>query len=88
MTSVCTNLGALQLLLASRAERRQPSGIANAVAVEVAFSAVLTLFVVAARGAVLARKRQSPQCLSHAVSCLRCGRDADLPLAFELPGRA
>jgi hypothetical protein len=88
MTSVCTNLGALQLLMASGAESRQPSGIANPVPVGVAFLALLALFVVAARSAVLVPKRRSPQCLSRAVACLRCVREADLPLALELLGRA
>jgi hypothetical protein len=88
MTSVCTNLGALQLVLASWAERQQPSWIANAVAVGVAFSALLTLFVAAGPDVVLARNRQSLQCLSRAVAYLRCGRDADSSLASQPAGRA
>jgi hypothetical protein len=74
--------------MASGAESRQPSGIANPVAVGVAFSALLAPFVVAARSSVLVPKRRSPQCLSRAVACLRCMREADLSLAFEPHGRA
>ena len=71
MTSACTTFGALPLLLASGAgaESRQPIGIA--VVFGVAFSALLTLFVVPAFYAVLARNTRSPQYVSRAIARLR-----------------
>ncbi|MGH0037973.1 MAG: efflux RND transporter permease subunit [Myxococcota bacterium] len=71
MTSACTTFGALPLLLAggAGAESRQPIGIA--VVFGVAFSALLTLFVVPAFYAVLARNTRSPQSVSRAIARLR-----------------
>ena len=75
MTSACTTLGALPLLLASGAgaESRQPIGIV--VVFGVTISAVLTLFVVPALYAVLARSTGSPEAVSRQVETLR----GDLP---------
>jgi multidrug efflux pump len=70
MTSACTTIGALPLLLASGAgaESRQPIGVA--VVFGVSFSALLTLFVVPAVYAVLARNTRSPQTVSRAIARL------------------
>ncbi len=71
MTSACTTFGALPLLLASGAgaETRQPIGIVVVFGVTV--SAVLTLFVVPALYAVLARRTRSPQYVARAIARLR-----------------
>ncbi len=74
MTSTCTPLGALPLLLATGAgaESRQPIGIV--VVFGVAISAVLTLFVVPALYTVLARATGSPEAVSREIEALR-GRE-------------
>jgi multidrug efflux pump len=83
MTSACTTFGALPLLLASGAgaESRQPIGIA--VVFGVAFSALLTLFVVPALYALLARGTRSPQHVARAIARLRGVRGATPPPASE-----
>jgi multidrug efflux pump len=81
MTSACTTFGALPLLLATGAgaETRQPIGIA--VVFGVTFSALLTLFVVPAFYAVLARNTRSPQSVSRAIARLRGERPAPAQFA-------
>ena len=76
MTSTCTTLGALPLLLATGAgaESRQPIGIV--VVFGVAISAVLTLFVVPALYTVLARATGSPEAVSREIEALRGGERA------------
>jgi len=71
MTSASTTFGALPLLLAGGpgAESRQPIGIVVVFGVTV--SAVLTLFVVPACYATLARRTRSPQYVSRAIARLR-----------------
>jgi multidrug efflux pump len=71
MTSACTTFGAVPLLLATGAgaESRQPIGIA--VVFGVTFSALLTLFVVPAFYAVLARNTRSPHYVARAIARLR-----------------
>ena len=71
MTSACTSFGALPLLFASGAgaESRQPIGIV--IVFGVAFSAVLTLFVVPALYAVLAKYTRSPDHVARAIDLLR-----------------
>ena len=71
MTSTATTFGALPLLLATGAgaETRQPIGIV--VVFGVVVSASLTLFVVPALYALLARNTKSPQHVSLAVEKLR-----------------
>ncbi|HMB68878.1 MAG TPA: efflux RND transporter permease subunit, partial [bacterium] len=71
MTSACTTFGALPLLLATGAgaESRQPIGIV--VVFGVAVSALLTLVVVPAGYAVLARRTRSPQYVSRLIARLR-----------------
>ncbi|UCE86190.1 MAG: efflux RND transporter permease subunit [Deltaproteobacteria bacterium] len=83
MTSACTTFGALPLLLASGAgsESRQPIGIA--VVFGVTCSALLTLFVVPAVYAVLARNTRSPQYVSRAIARLRSARPAAPPPGSE-----
>ena len=71
MTSASTTFGALPLLLASGAgaESRRPIGIV--IVFGVAISAVLTLFVVPALYALLARHTKSPQHLARLIARLR-----------------
>lgn len=71
MTSACTSFGALPLLLATGAgaESRQPIGIV--IVFGVAFSAALTLFVVPALYAVLAKYTRSPNHVAQAIDLLR-----------------
>ena len=70
MTSAATTFGALPLMLGTGpgAESRQPIGIV--VVFGVVVSAALTLFVVPALYAVLARNTQSPQHVSRAIARL------------------
>ena len=70
MTSASTTFGALPLLLASGAgaEARQPIGIV--IVFGVAFSAVLTLFVVPALYSVLAARTKSPDHVARAINLL------------------
>jgi len=84
MTSASTTLGALPLLLATGAgaESRQPIGIA--VVFGVTFSAVLTLIVVPAVYAVLARNTRSPHYVSRAIERLQRARSS----ASETPTTA
>jgi len=83
MTSASTTFGALPLLLATGAgaESRQPIGIA--IVFGVTFSAVLTLFVVPAVYAVLARNTHSPQHVSQAIARLRATRAVRRPPTSE-----
>jgi multidrug efflux pump len=77
MTSASTTFGALPLLLGTGAgaETRQPIGIV--VVSGVVVSAVLTLVVVPALYAVLARNTQSPQHVSRAIARLRGAATAE-----------
>jgi len=71
MTSTCTAFGAMPLLLASGAgaESRQPIGIV--IVFGVAISALLTLFVVPALYALLARFTGSPEAVAREIDALR-----------------
>ena len=71
MTSLCTAFGALPLLFATGAgaESRRPIGIV--VAFGVSFATLLTLFVVPAAYALIARGTRSPQYLSRLIERLR-----------------
>jgi len=73
MTSLCTAFGSLPLLLASGAgaEQRRPIGIV--VFFGMLVSVFLTLFVVPAVYALLARKTRSPQHVSRLVDRLMAG---------------
>ncbi len=86
MTSACTTFGALPLLLATGAgaESRTPIGIV--VVFGVTFSALLTLFVVPALYALLARRTRSPQHLARVIAKLR-GQESttDRPDDMESP---
>jgi len=83
MTSASTTFGALPLLLATGAgaESRQPIGIVVVFGVTV--SAILTLFVVPALYAVLARNTKSPHYVSGLIAKLRGGEGRKEP---ELEG--
>jgi multidrug efflux pump len=85
MTSAATTFGALPLLLASGAgaETRQPIGIV--VVFGVTISALLTMFVVPALYAVLARGTRSPQYVSRLIARLRRA-DGDVPAGADSPG--
>jgi multidrug efflux pump subunit AcrB len=76
MTSLCTVFGALPLLFATGAgaESRRPIGIV--VAFGVSFATLLTLFVVPAAYALIARGTRSPQYLSRLIERLRQGTPA------------
>jgi multidrug efflux pump len=71
MTSLCTVFGALPLLFATGAgaESRRPIGIV--VAFGVSLATLLTLFVVPAAYALIARGTRSPQYLSRLIERLR-----------------
>jgi multidrug efflux pump len=71
MTSLCTVFGALPLLLATGAgaESRRPIGIV--VAFGVSLATLLTLFIVPAAYALIARGTRSPQYLSRLIERLR-----------------
>jgi multidrug efflux pump len=71
MTSLCTVFGALPLLFATGAgaESRRPIGIV--VRFGVSLATLLTLFVVPAAYALIARGTRSPQYLSRLIERLR-----------------
>jgi Cu/Ag efflux pump CusA len=71
MTSLCTVFGALPLLFATGAgaESRRPIGIV--VAFGVSLATLLTLFIVPAAYALIARGTRSPQYLSRLIERLR-----------------
>jgi multidrug efflux pump len=71
MTSACTSIGALPLLLATGAgaESRQPIGIV--IFYGVLLSTLLTLFVVPGFYALLARNTRSPQHMSRVIDQLK-----------------
>ena len=71
MTSACTTFGALPLLLATGAGAESRQAIGIVVVFGVAVSAVLTLFVVPAFYAVLARGARSPQHVARLIAGLR-----------------
>ncbi|MDX1572046.1 MAG: efflux RND transporter permease subunit, partial [Xanthomonadales bacterium] len=85
MTSACTTFGALPLLLASGAgmESRQPIGVV--IVFGVAVSALLTLFVVPALYALVARNTRSPQYVSRMIERLRERKDQQ-PAPSEAQG--
>jgi multidrug efflux pump len=70
MTSACTTFGALPLLMATGAGAESRQAIGIVVVFGVAISAVLTLVVVPAFYAALARRTRSPEHVSRAVSAL------------------
>jgi multidrug efflux pump len=76
MTSLCTAFGSLPLLLASGAgaEQREPIGVV--VFFGTTISVLLTLFVVPAVYAVVARSHRSPEYLAGLIDRLRRGEPA------------
>ncbi len=86
MTSACTSIGALPLLLATGAgaESRQPIGIV--IVYGVLMSTVLTLFVVPGFYALLARNTRSPQHMSRVIDQLiRSVRKREAEASTEQP---
>jgi multidrug efflux pump len=88
MTSACTTGGALPLFLASGAgaESRQPIG--TVVVFGVAISALLTLFVVPALYALIARRTQSPDHVSRDIERLRAVDSDAATERIREPGEA
>ncbi|HKQ80855.1 MAG TPA: efflux RND transporter permease subunit [Steroidobacteraceae bacterium] len=74
MTSLCTVFGAIPLLLATGAGAESRKSIGAVVVFGVTFSMFLTLFVVPAVYALVARKSHSPEHVSRLVKKLREGR--------------
>jgi multidrug efflux pump len=71
MTSLCTVFGAVPLLLATGAGAESRRSIGAVVVFGVTFSMLLTLFVVPAVYALIARKSHSPEHVSRVVEKLR-----------------
>ncbi len=86
MTSTCTAFGALPLLLAEGAGAESRQAIGTVVVYGVAFSSLLTLFVVPAMYAVLGRGTKSPEHVSRAIDRLQ-DQHGDA-LETEPPSRA
>ncbi len=92
MTSLCTAFGSLPLLLASGAgaEQREPIGVV--VFFGTTISVLLTLFVVPAVYALVARDHRSPQYLSGLIDRLRGAEgardDASLVSSVAAPSQA
>ena len=85
MTSACTSIGAMPLLLATGAgaESRQPIGIV--IVFGVAISALFTLFVVPAFYSMLARFTRSPDVVAQEIEAMRApgGSRDDRGLAVD-----
>jgi multidrug efflux pump len=77
MTSTCTAFGALPLLLAEGAGAESRQAIGTVIVYGVAFSSLLTLFVVPAMYAVLARGTTSPEHVSKMIDRLQEERGED-----------
>jgi multidrug efflux pump len=71
MTSLCTVFGAVPLLLASGAGAESRKPIGAVIVFGVTFSLVLTLYVVPAAYALIARNTRSPEYISKLVTKLR-----------------
>ena len=76
MTSLCTLFGAVPLMIASGAGAESRRAIGAVVVYGVAFSLVLTLYVVPALYGLIARKSKSPEHVSHLLEKLREARQA------------
>ena len=76
MTSLCTLFGAVPLMIASGAGAESRRAIGAVVVYGVAFSLVLTLYVVPALYGLIARKSQSPEHVSRLLERLREARQA------------
>jgi multidrug efflux pump len=71
MTSLCTIFGAIPLLLASGAGAESRSTIGSVIVYGVAFSLLLTLYVVPVVYTFVARNTESPEYISRAIERLR-----------------
>jgi multidrug efflux pump len=85
MTSLCTIFGAIPLLLASGAGAESRSTIGSVIVYGVAFSLLLTLYVVPVVYAFVARNTQSPEYISKAIERLRQVKKKE-PVAATLTG--
>ncbi|MBB6094605.1 multidrug efflux pump [Povalibacter uvarum] len=84
MTSLCTLFGAVPLMIASGAGAESRRAIGAVVVYGVAFSLILTLYVVPAIYALIARTSQSPEHVSRLIERLR-GKKPGTPVAGEEP---
>jgi len=84
MTSLCTIFGAIPLLLASGAGAESRSTIGSVIVYGVAFSLLLTLYVVPVVYTFVARNTQSPEYISRAIERLRTKKKE--PVAATLTG--
>lgn len=75
MTSLCTLFGAIPLMVASGAGAESRRAIGAVVVYGVAFSLLLTLYIVPAIYTLVARKSQSPEHVSRMLAQLRGERD-------------
>lgn len=85
MTSLCTIFGAIPLLLASGAGAESRSTIGSVIVYGVAFSLLLTLYVVPVVYTFVARNTQSPEYISKAIEGLRQLKKKE-PAAATLTG--
>jgi multidrug efflux pump len=91
MTSLCTAFGAVPLMIASGAGAESRQSIGSAVFFGTIVALVLTLFVVPALYALLARNTRSPHYVSDLIDRLTAARDAaakDAGTAAPQPGAA
>lgn len=80
MTSLCTAFGAVPLMLASGAGAEARQALGSVVFFGVLISVFLTLFLIPAVYALLARKTQSPEHIARQVEALQ-QETASLPSA-------
>jgi multidrug efflux pump len=85
MTSACTAIGALPLLLASGAGHESRQAVGIVVVYGMALTTLLTLFVVPAAYAVIARNTQSPEHVTRKLEKLRAESGAAVPAARMEP---
>jgi multidrug efflux pump len=76
MTSLCTAFGAVPLMIASGAGAESRQAIGSAVFFGTIFALVLTLFVVPALYALMARNTRSPHYVSDLIERMTAARDA------------
>ncbi|HKE95240.1 MAG TPA: efflux RND transporter permease subunit [Povalibacter sp.] len=79
MTSLCTLFGAIPLMLATGAGAESRRAIGAVVVYGVAFSLLLTLYIVPAVYALVARKSQSPEHVTRMLARLRGAPAAEEP---------
>jgi multidrug efflux pump len=87
MTSLCTIFGAIPLLLASGAGAESRSTIGSVIVYGVAFSLLLTLYVVPVVYTFVARNTQSPEYISQMIEGLRKKEPVAATLTGSRPKR-